>query len=212
MDDAAQAAAYSDADFAESHQRFADEAAGRFAELRAGTGTLVDVGCGPADATVRLARACPGWSVVGVDGAAEMLRHARARITGAGLEGRVRVEQVRLPSATLGARRFDALVSNSLLHHLADPAVLWDLAAACLAPGAPVVVMDLCRPEAAADVGRLVDRYAADAPAVLREDFANSLRAAYRPGEVAAQLDTAGLDDLAVEMVTDRHLLVAGRR
>lgn len=212
MDERAQAEAYSEADFAESHQRFADEVAGRFPELRRGTGTLLDAGCGPGDVTVRLARACPGWAIVGVDGAGEMLRLAGRRLTREGLGPRVRLERVRLPSTALAARRFDALASNSLLHHLADPAALWELAAAVLAPGAPVAVMDLRRPGTAAEADALVERYAAGAPPVLRADFSNSLHAAYRPAEVRDQLARAGLGGLAVETPTDRHLLVTGRR
>jgi hypothetical protein len=71
--------------------------------------------------------------------------------------------------------------------------------------------MDLLRPTDIATVEALVQRYAGDAPAVLRADFRNSLRAAYRPDEVRAQLHAIGLDDLDVEQVSDRHLLVSGR-
>jgi SAM-dependent methyltransferase len=212
MDDPAQALAYSEADFAESHQRFADEVAARFPDAVAGSGVLLDAGCGPADVTLRLARALPRWSIVAVDGAREMIRLAVDRVATAGLAHRVHVEAVHLPSPDLLGRRFDALASNSLLHHLADPAVLWELVATCLAPGAPVAVMDLRRPATDAEAERLVSTYATDAPAVLRHDFHQSLRAAYRPDEVRAQLRAAGLDHLGVETLTDRHLLVSGRR
>ena len=50
-----------------------------------------------------------------------------------------------------------------------------------------------------------------DAPPVLRNDFLNSLCAAYRPDEVARQLASAGLERLQVEVVSDRHLIVFGR-
>jgi cyclopropane fatty-acyl-phospholipid synthase-like methyltransferase len=212
MDSDEQAAAYSDADFAGPHQAFADEAVRRFPELAQGNGRLLDLGCGPADVTVRLARACPGWTVTGVDGAEAMLTFGRARVTSAGLADRVRLERVHLPSPALLARRFDALASNSLLHHLADPAALWAVVATCLPPGAPVVVMDLCRPAVPAAVDDLVAAYAAGEPPVLRDDFRNSLVAAYRTDEVVAQLDGAGLGHLTVEPVSDRHLLVSGRR
>jgi 2-polyprenyl-3-methyl-5-hydroxy-6-metoxy-1,4-benzoquinol methylase len=212
MDDAEQAAAYSGADFASSHQLFADETARRFPELRTRGGTMLDVGCGPADVTVRLARVCPGWSIVGIEGATEMVRLARRRIAEASLEHRVRVERVRLPSRQLLGRRFDAVVASSLLHHLADPRMLWQVVGAVLPPGAPVSVFDLRRPATAEELDALVARYAANEPQVLCVDFANSLRAAYRPDEVAAQLETAGLGGLRVEAVGDRHLLVSGRR
>jgi 2-polyprenyl-3-methyl-5-hydroxy-6-metoxy-1,4-benzoquinol methylase len=212
MDDPAQALAYAEADFGDAHQRFADEVAARFPELRSGTGALLDLGCGPGDVSVRVARACPGWTVTGVDGAAEMLRLAQARTDAAGLAARVRFERMFLPSVELADRRYDAVVSNSLLHHLDDPATLWRTAATCTRPGAPIAVMDLLRPGTLADVDRMVATYAAGDPEVLQRDFRNSLMAAYRVDEIAAQLAAAGLAHLAVEQVTDRHLLVTGRR
>jgi SAM-dependent methyltransferase len=212
MDDPDQALAYAEADFSEGHQRFADEVAARFPELAGGTGTLLDLGCGPGDVTVRVARACPGWVVTGVDGAEEMLKLAQARVDREGLAGRVRFERMYLPSDELADRRYGAVVSNSLLHHLDDPAALWATAATCARPGAPIAVMDLVRPATLADVDRMVAAYAARDPEVLQLDFRNSLVAAYRPDEVAAQLAAAGLAHLAVAQVTDRHLLVTGRR
>ena len=157
--------------------------------------------------------------MTGVDGAAEMLRLAQQRVDDAagpggtpGLASRVRFEQMFLPSDELADRRYDAVASNSLLHHLADPATLWATAATCARPGAPIAVMDLLRPNTLADVDRLVATYAADDPEVLRQDFRNSLIAAYRADEVGGQLAAAGLAHLTVEQVTDRHLLVTGRR
>jgi hypothetical protein len=46
---------------------------------------------------------------------------------------------------------------------------------------------------------------------VLRRDFRNSLFAAYTPAEVEQQLQTAGIEGLTVDMVSDRHLAVRGR-
>jgi SAM-dependent methyltransferase len=212
MDDPDQALAYAEADFSEGHQRFADEVAARFPELASGTGALLDLGCGPGDVTVRVARACPGWAVTGIDGADEMLELAQARVDRERLAGRVRFERMVLPADELADRRYGAVVSNSLLHHLDDPAVLWATAATCARPGVPIAVMDLVRPATRADLDRLVGTYATEAPEVLRADFRNSLAAAYRLDEVAGQLAAAGLGHLAVEQVTDRHLLVAGRR
>ncbi len=71
--------------------------------------------------------------------------------------------------------------------------------------------MDLRRPATEQEAERLVNEHSADAPAVLREDFYNSLLAAYTPAEVAAQLDRAGLAGLRVELPSDRHWIVTGR-
>jgi len=56
-----------------------------------------------------------------------------------------------------------------------------------------------------------VETYAAEAPEVLRNDFRNSLFAAFEPQEVEAQLAEAGLRGLEVAVVSDHHLGVFGR-
>jgi trans-aconitate methyltransferase len=209
MEEAEQARAYSEADFAEAHQRFVDEIAARFGSL---SGEVIDLGCGPADPTVRLAIANPHVTILGVDAGPTMLKLAAARVEAAGLASRIHLQLRRLPDPALTARQFDAVVSNSLLHHLPDPMILWQTVAACARPGAAVAVMDLMRPVDEASAEMMVARYASDAPAVLRADFHNSLLAAYRIDEVEAQLNGRGLGHMNVEPISDRHLLVTGRR
>lgn len=208
MDRPDQVAAYAGADFADSNQAFVDFLVARLAD--ASPGRLIDLGCGPADICVRLARALPGWKIVGVDAGANMLLAARERVRAESLESRIELRLSHLPDPTLDAGRYHCVVSNSLLHHLPDPGVLWRAVAALAAPGALVQVMDLARPESEADADALVDHYAGNEPEVLRADFRNSLHAAWRVDEVETQLDEAGLD-LACELVSDRHWMVRGR-
>jgi SAM-dependent methyltransferase len=211
MLDPAQARAYAAADFAEPHERFVALLVERLRALPA-AGRALDLGCGPGDPTLRLARALPGWQVEGVDGSPAMLALAREAAAAAGLAARVRFHEASLPAppAALAGRRFELVLSNSLLHHLADPAVLWDAVRRFAAPGAAVFVMDLLRPQSRAAARALVARYAAGEPEVLRRDFFHSLCAAYRPEEAAAQLGAAGLERLACEVVSDRHFVVWG--
>jgi 2-polyprenyl-3-methyl-5-hydroxy-6-metoxy-1,4-benzoquinol methylase len=108
-------------------------------------------------------------------------------------------------------RRYDAVISNSLLHHLADPAVLWDTIKQAAKPGALVFVMDLLRPHSIEEAERLTATYAGAAPAVLRKDFFNSLLAAYQPDELRAQLYATGFGHLHIEQVSDRHVVIWGR-
>jgi 2-polyprenyl-3-methyl-5-hydroxy-6-metoxy-1,4-benzoquinol methylase len=213
MDDAAQARAYSEADFAEPHEAFVDHVLARFPELARADVRVLDLGCGPADVTARVARRLTQAHIVGVDGSEPMLALGRERLAAAGLDSRVELRCALLPDDRLtGDGPFDVVVSNSLLHHLHDPAVIWDAVATLAAPAAPVVVMDLRRPADAATVDALVERYAAGEPDVLVADFGASLHAAFTPEEVEAQLAAAGLGHLAVEVVSDRHLVVSGRR
>ncbi len=208
MDDPAQAQAYAEADFAEPHEAFVDHFAQRFPWFAGGE--VLDLGCGPADVTLRFARRYGAARILGIDGAAAMLALARAATARAGLSERVRFQELRLPSDALPAGAFDAVISNSLLHHLHEPSVLWRAIMHAARPGACVLVMDLLRPDSPAAAAALVARYAAAAPPVLRQDFFNSLLAAYRPDEIRAQWACCGLGGMQIEVVSDRHWLAWG--
>jgi SAM-dependent methyltransferase len=141
-----------------------------------------------------------------------MLAHARAALDALpGVAARCRLLCDTLPSALLPRAHYDLVLSNSLLHHLHDPQVLWRTVRETAKPGAMVLVMDLMRPASAGWAEALVSTYAADAPEVLRRDFRRSLFAAFEPAEVADQLAAAGLDGLELGVVSDRHLAVWGR-
>ena len=129
-----------------------------------------------------------------------------------GVASRARLICDRLPSTRLEPGGYDLILSNSLLHHLHEPQVLWRSVRSVARPGALVLIMDLMRPPSAGWAAALVESYAYDAPAVLRRDFENSLHAAFEPAEVTAQLREADLADwLEVNVVSDRHLAVWGR-
>jgi ubiquinone/menaquinone biosynthesis C-methylase UbiE len=209
MTDSEQVEAYARADFEQPHQRFIELLGARWPGLAAG-GTALDLGCGPGDIACRFARAYPGWHVHGLDGSRPMLDLGRRAIREAGLATRVELACCHLPDGEAPLAKYDLVYSNSLLHHLADPGVLWRSIQRWSAPGAPVFVMDLLRPETLLEVDRLVEEYSRGEPEVLRRDFRNSLCAAYRLEEARLQLEQAGLAGLKLEVVSDRHMLVWG--
>src|SRR5687768_11653429 len=151
MDDPAQAAAYAHADFAGVNQGFVDRFLALFPDLA--RGVVVDLGCGPADIPDRLGAARPELRCVGVDASLAMLRHARA--------SRVAPVAARLGALPFRDRCFTAIVSNSLLHHLPEPILFWSETARIGHAGAPVLVMDLHRPESPDAARTIVDTYAA---------------------------------------------------
>ncbi len=55
-----------------------------------------------------------------------------------------------------------------------------------------------------------MQRYSGGEPEILRRDFLNSLLASFTPAEIESQLRTAGLPELVVNVVSDRHLVVCG--
>jgi ubiquinone/menaquinone biosynthesis C-methylase UbiE len=210
MDDGEQALAYAQADFSEANGLFV----GLLEELSPGplNGRLLDLGCGPADIPLALAHRHPDLRIDAVDGARSMLDLAQRKFdSDARLAQRMKLICEHLPCSSLHEQAYRLVVSNSLLHHLADPGVMWQTVSRCVQPGGAVLVMDLARPASELAVDALVETYAIDEPGVLRRDFRNSLFAAYRVDEIESQLQTAGLHSLEVSMVSDRHLAVSGR-
>jgi trans-aconitate 2-methyltransferase len=210
MDDPAQARAYADADFSSSDQALVE----RLLELHGPDlgGAILDLGCGPGNLTFPLAELCPDALVLGVDGSAAMLAIAKARQQALG-PGRPspRFLLERLPCPSLAGRCFSALVSNSLLHHLHDPLLFWRTVRHLAAPGAVLFLQDLRRPADEAALERLARQHGASLDPLVHADYVHSLRAAFTPEEVSAQLVFAGLEGLVVTLHADQYLRVQGR-
>ena len=210
MEDEEQANAYAEADFSESNTLFVDlfqENFPDFVGVRA-----VDMGCGPGDIALRMARRYDSLHMDGVDGSAAMLSFGRPALAAAGEPGtRVRLVHGIFPGVELAVGEYDAVISNSLLHHLHQPQVMWSAVRQLGRPGASVLIMDLKRTRDEDHAREIVETYAGNEPEVLKVDFYNSLLAAFTPSEIRLQLEEAGLGGLSVQEVSDRHLVVTGR-
>jgi ubiquinone/menaquinone biosynthesis C-methylase UbiE len=206
MEDPDQVKAYAEADFAVPHQQFVD----RLREFIADPdfdGIALDLGCGPGDISLRFAKAFPFSRIDAVDGSRAMLDYA-ATYT-ASVQDRIRLIHGRLPFAVLPEAFYEIVFSNSLLHHLPDPQVLWQTIKQAARPGGRIAVMDLFRPASREAATALVKTYAADEPEILQRDFYHSLLAAFTPEEVRSQIHKAGLD-LNIEQISDRHIFIKG--
>jgi ubiquinone/menaquinone biosynthesis C-methylase UbiE len=211
MDVPLNANAYAVADFSEPNSKFVSLFAEKFPVFDGQK--IIDLGCGPADITVRFAQRYPQARVVGVDGADAMLDIARKVILEhTALAHRIEVRRWHMGREVkpFGSEVFDAVVSNSLLHHMDNPLDLWRTICACAAPGAAVLVMDLIRPQSRNEADSIVEKHSGGEADVLKGDFLNSLLAAYRPTEIMDQLASVRMESLRVEVVSDRHLIVFG--
>src|SRR3989442_1664850 len=182
MDDAAHALAYARADFADVNRGFVARFRTAFPDL-AGS-RVVALGGGPGDIATRLARVLPALAVTAVDASVPMLDLARAAMREAGLERTIGLVGARLPALPFRSGSFDAVIANSLLHHLAEPTVFWREVQRLGRPRAGVLVMDLCRPDSPSHARERVELHAGGESPLLKQDFYNSLRAAFTPAEV----------------------------
>jgi SAM-dependent methyltransferase len=206
MDDEQQSIAYAQADFSTSNQFFVDSLLRDFpAHLRA----VVDIGCGPADVVIRLAKAAPGATITAIDGSAPMIALGRAAARAAGVDRRLALLHTRIPGPPPDAHAFDAVLSKDLLHHLPDPQVLWTEVKRLGRPGAAVYVMDLVRPDTVEGAEAMVKDGAGSEDPILQRDFYNSLLAAFTMDEVRQQLRDAELP-LTVALAGPRHMLIKG--
>ena len=209
MDDEEQVRAYSLADFEEPHSQFIRLLGEKLPSLPA-TGHALDMGCGSGDITRRFSLAYPDWKIDGIDGSRVMLTVAREMAIDEGMEERLNFMKVLLPASPPPGCDYDLIFSNSLLHHLSDPAVFWASLADWSGQNTHVFVMDLMRPENPQQAQAMVQRYSAEEPEILRTDFFNSLLASFEPEEITEQLGKASLTQLQLEIASDRHFIVWG--
>ena len=171
---------------------------------------VVDLGCGPGNITLRLAGLFPKARIVGIDGAGSMLAVARERAQQQLLKISFLCQTLQevLEGPLLG--QADLIVSNSLLHHLHKPDLLWMVTRELAAPGCRSLHRDLRRPASDAEIQQLLLKHLPSSPEVLQHDFAASLAAAFEPQEVSAELHRLGLDQMTVSAEDDRYLVVSG--
>ena len=208
MDLAAEAEAYAAADFSRVNQAFVDRLVDRVGPSDAVR--AVDLGTGPGDIPIRLARARPHWRITAVDASEPMLAIARAAATAAGVDGGIDWVLADVKATALPAGGFDVVCSNSLLHHLPDPEALWVEVKRLARAGATILLQDLARPASEADARAIIETHAGEESDLLKDEFYRSLLAAWTVEEVVGQLAAVGLSGLAVAKITDHHLEVAG--
>ena len=202
-----QVAAYAAADFSAGDDVTIDRIHSLVAERPLGRSPIVvDLGCGPGNITVLLARLLPEATVIGIDGAERMLELARQRAADQALA----IEFLHRDLRQIKGLKADLVVSNSLLHQLHDPLLLWRVTSQLANRGCRVLHRDLRRPESMDELNHLQTLHLPDAPELLLQDFRASLRAAFEPAEVADQLRITGMKQLSVQLEGDRYLVVSG--
>lgn len=187
MDDPADVGAYAGA-AAQRYLAGLDEgAARRAAHLAPERGWGLDVGCGPAGVPLRVAALRPALMLVGVDLSLPMLRQARAEAARQGLGSRLLLVRASAGALPFRDAAFDLVMSNSLLHHLAEPRRALADAARTAARGAAIFLRDLRRPPRPL-LGAHIRFFGRHYNGGMRRLFEASVRAAYTCSELRQML------------------------
>lgn len=201
MDTAEEADAYEAMDHSEVNQAFVD----RLMWLGA-RGRMLDIGTGPGHIPLMVCERVRDCTIVGVDLANHMLELAE-RCRAASPHGtRFTLRRADAKALDLDDASFDAVFSNTILHHIPDPRALLREARRVLRPGGALLIRDLYRPASETELEQLVARYAAGTTPTGRELFRASLHAALTPDELRAMADESGLADASLVIDTDRHM------
>jgi ubiquinone/menaquinone biosynthesis C-methylase UbiE len=204
MDMPEEALAYDTMDHAEVNRLFVDDLFS--AGLIDGPDVeVLDLGTGTAQIPIELCRRTSQLHVVAVDVAENMLRVAAENVARAGLADRIALRQADAKVRSLPTDRFAAVISNSLIHHVPQPASVLAEAVAAAAPGGLLFFRDLLRPPDDAAVKRLVHRYAGQCTPRQQQLFDASLRAALSLEEVRGLVQALQFDRLGVRTTSDRH-------
>ncbi|MFQ5731262.1 MAG: class I SAM-dependent methyltransferase [Planctomycetaceae bacterium] len=176
--------------------------------------TILDTGTGTALIPIELlsrfaADEIAGLHVTAIDLAAEMLAVAERNVAGAGFSRGIQLARVDCKALPYADGEFDAVTSNSIVHHIPQPdtalAEMWRV----LRPGGLLFLRDLLRPADRETLDALVQTYAGDENPHQRQMFRDSLQAALALDELRGLLSDVGIPPAAARQTTDRHWTLA---
>ena len=171
---------------------------------------ILDVGTGTALIPIELCRRGMRCRVTAIDLAGEMLQLAARNVREAGLEARIRLERADSKRLPYPESSFDVVMSNSIVHHIAEPADVLAEMVRVVRMGGLLFVRDLLRPPDTATVERLVEAHAGRENGHQQQLFRQSLHAALTLDEVRQLLRDMSLPPDWAKQTSDRHWTIAG--
>src|SRR5262245_10137416 len=214
MDTEAEAVDYDRMNHVAVNRLFADDLLALAPNRLPGTAVcrVLDVGTGTAQIPIEISRRRNDLRIMAIDLAGHMLQAAQRNVISAGLMGQIKLEQVDAKGLPYADSQFDAVISNSIIHHIPEPRVALRPLVRVLRLRGVLFVRDLLRPPDRPTLERLVATYAGEANAHQQQMFGDSLHAALSLEEVRALLADVGLPPEWVRPTSDRHWTISGTR
>jgi len=208
MDSADEAQDYNDMDHSAVNVLFADD----FLASGFSGNDILDLGTGTALIPIEICRRNAGLRIMAADMAVSMLELARYNLERAGMTACIQLAHVDAKKLPYSARMFDAVISNSIVHHIPEPELMIREAIRVTKPGGALFFRDLLRPDSKQKLDGLVRLYAGDESAHARQMFADSLHAALSLQEIQAIVSEAGFVPETVLPTSDRHWTWSARQ
>jgi ubiquinone/menaquinone biosynthesis C-methylase UbiE len=207
MDTACEAIDYNSMDHSTVNRVFVDDLlaamSGRMPANRslqifdAGTGTALI----PLELLSRNVQVC----VTASDLAEQMLIVARENVVAAGHAESIRLVRSDCKKLPDPDAAYDVVMSNSIIHHIPEPALVLGELWRVLKAGGLLFVRDLMRPADEATLDHIVATYAGEANSHQQQMFRDSLHAALTVAEVGELLQRCGIPAGCVRATSDRH-------
>lgn len=166
---------------------------------------VLDVGTGTALIPIELCRREVACHITAIDLAAEMLKLADINIARANFSNCIQAKQIDAKHMPYAAGAFDAVISNSIVHHIPEPRAVFSEMRRVLRPSGVLFIRDLLRPQSLAEVDHLVATYAGRENSHSQQLFRDSLHAALSLSEVRELAVEVGIAASAVQQTSDRH-------
>ena len=166
---------------------------------------VLDLGTGTAQIPLELCRQYADCRVKGVDLSMHMLDLARINIEQAGFAQRISVERGDAKRLPFDEGAFDAVISNSIVHHIPDPMVVLAEAVRVTLAGGLVFFRDLMRPQSRKEVAEFVRLYAGNENPRQRKMFDDSLCAVLSLVEIRRLVGSLGFAPETVQASSNRH-------
>lgn len=213
MNDLQEAIEYNDMDFSQVNRAFVDDLIA-FANQDGGSlgPDVLDLGTGTARIPVELCTQVPSVRVMASDASTQMLELARYNIEIHHMLDRIQLHRGDAKKLVFGREFFDAVISNSLVHHLPECDVFFAEALRVLRPGGVLFVRDLFRPQTLDQIESLVALHAGSENQHSQQLFRQSLQAGWTIEELMEILSPLRIDASSLSMTSDRHWTLAYRK
>jgi ubiquinone/menaquinone biosynthesis C-methylase UbiE len=166
---------------------------------------ILDLGTGTAQIPILLVQQVPQAQIMAADAALEMLQLARLNIELAAVQDAIQLDQCDAKAMLYQQGMFAVVMSNSIVHHIPEPAIVFAEMVRVCHPDGLLFVRDLLRPETAEQVEQLVQQYAGQEVPHSQQLFRDSLHASLTLQEVRDIVNELGFAPETVQQTSDRH-------